>query len=315
MMHREQRPHITIEAKDLVVSYGKFEALNIPYARLEGNVIAVIGHNGSGKSTFLKTVLKLLEPSQGSVECFNAEGDSLVPELDMAFAPEEGAVFADLAVKDYFRIWCQLKQNDEDYYKHQGASIIDEFELGPLMEKKGSALSKGQRRRVQTAIGFIANPNLFIFDEPFDGLDVKQTVQLAEIIQDKAVRIPMIISSHRMEVVERVADTVIVLKDSNVVAEGKLDKVSSSLCGKSIYISSNNGDVDKLLSKLSLFKETYSNCLVSRLGSSISITGKEIEIKQIESFLVKHCQFVTNVSESAPSLVDAMNFFLQLDDA
>lgn len=220
---------ITITAEGLDVRYTDLPALSIPRLSVTGKVIALLGHNGAGKSTLIKTVLGLLEPSSGQVALTNAAGKVLRPERDLAFCPENGAIFADIAVERYLECWCRIAHNDARHYRKAGASYVERLGIVELLGKKGRELSKGQRRRVQTALGFMSEPSLFLFDEPFDGLDVQRTNDLMEIVEEERARRAFIISSHRMDVMERLADSIIVLQHGEVACTGSVPEVCKSL--------------------------------------------------------------------------------------
>jgi len=225
---------VRIEADDLSVRYSEFVALSIDRLRAEGRIIGVIGHNGAGKSTLIKALLGLFVPHSGSLCVKGHEGDPLIPERDMAFCPENGAVFADISVESYLRLWCRIKHNEPHYYRRQGAKYVERLEISPLLSKKGRELSKGQRRRVQTALGFMSDPRLFLFDEPFDGLDVQRTNELMEIVEEEGAHRAFLISSHRMDVMERLADIVVVLRNGKVVSIGDVAHVCAELSGSSV---------------------------------------------------------------------------------
>lgn len=227
------RSFVTIQAKNLSVSYSELQALDIPALKAGGGVFALIGHNGAGKSTLIKTILGLLDPRAGSVEVRNVHGARLIPDRDMAFCPENGSVFADIPVEDYLKLWCRIKHGDSGYYLSRGAEYLDRLSLPPLLSKKGRELSKGQRRRVQAALGFMSDPKLFLFDEPFDGLDVSRTNELMEIVEDESRKRTFLISSHRMDVMERIADSVIVLESGELRCSGTVSTVCEDLAGSS----------------------------------------------------------------------------------
>ncbi len=223
------RHAITISAERLDVRYSDLPALSISHLSVTGTVIALLGHNGAGKSTLIKTVLGLLEPSSGRVTLANAHGRLLQPERDLAFCPENGAIFADIAVERYLECWCRISHNNARHYRQEGACYVERLGVAELLTKKGRELSKGQRRRVQTALGFMSEPALFLFDEPFDGLDVQRTNDLMEIVEEERSRRAFIISSHRMDVMERLADSVIVLQHGEVACTGNVAEVCKSL--------------------------------------------------------------------------------------
>jgi ABC-2 type transport system ATP-binding protein len=218
----------TLKAHQLRVAYDSTVALRCPEIQLTGNLIGIIGHNGAGKSTFIKSILKLLPPTSGSLTVSDETGP-LLPQEHMAFCPETGAVFSDIPVESYVKLWCRIKHNDPLYYRKESKYFSDLLALEPLLPKLGRELSKGQRRRVQTAIGFLTRPRLFLFDEPFDGLDVLRTRELAEIIQSEKHRTNFIISSHRMDVMERLVDILVVLRGGEFVASGPVAAVCRQL--------------------------------------------------------------------------------------
>jgi ABC-2 type transport system ATP-binding protein len=220
---------VVVEARNLAVRYSELVALSIDSFSLEGSVIALLGHNGAGKSTFIKSVLGLLEPVTGALTVHTPSGELLIPERHMAFCPETGAVFADIAVERYFQLWCRIKHGDARYYRRTGAPYLERLSISELLHLKGRELSKGQRRRVQTALGFMADPRLFLFDEPFDGLDVQRTSDLMEIVEAERQHRAFLISSHRMDVIEKLADKVVVLQQGQVACAGSVRDVCQVL--------------------------------------------------------------------------------------
>lgn len=302
-------PRVTISTNDLEVSYKNQVALNLGNQTISGNIHALVGHNGAGKSTLLKTILGLIIPSKGSISmeyCDTIEKHQiLIPEKHIAYCPENGSVCSDIPVQQYIELWCRLKQNDPNHYQTEANQrILDHLDVKNLMKKLGRELSKGQRRAVQTAIGFLTSPKLFLIDEPFDGLDVQRTNLLAKLIKENNDKMTFIISSHRMDVMERLADSVIVLNQGSLITNGSAEQVAQSLSGATYIIETNqhhNNIHKELVSR-------WPDSVVNSFGDYMTITGSGIEQANINEAIQG---LSGNIKKVSPTLVDAMTFHLK----
>jgi ABC-type multidrug transport system ATPase subunit len=306
----DEKPTLTITASNLKVRYNETLALTADNAEFAGQVVAVIGHNGAGKSTLIKTILGLVRPEKGEVRCsYTHRGTitNLIPEEHMAFCPEMGSVFSDIYVEDYIKLWCRMKHRDGSYYKKAGAKYIELLEMGPVMKKRGRELSKGQRRRVQTTIGFLTNPKLFLFDEPFDGLDIIRTQELTDLIDEHTKEMTFIVSSHRMDVMERLADYVVVLKNGEFVSYGSLEAVCEDLGGATYFLKLEAGQGEAA----DALRLGLQGCVVNHVGSHLAITGKGAQEDVILGIVAGIGGVVIDLEKTQPSLVDAMNVHLK----
>jgi ABC-type multidrug transport system ATPase subunit len=230
----------------------------------------------------------------------------LLPERHLAFCPEMGAVFADISVESYIKLWCRFKQQDVNYYKHAGSRYIELLSIAPLFRKLGRELSKGQRRRVQTAIGFLTDPRLFLFDEPFDGLDVQRTNELSNLIAAESAGRSFVISSHRMDVVERLADVILVLREGRALASGTVEQVCHQLCGQSATITG----IEEPSGLVSALEARYPESLITKIGNQVSITGPQVEFNELRGFVAGTVAPAAHLEPVQPRLVDAMNYHL-----
>jgi ABC-2 type transport system ATP-binding protein len=297
---------IELEAKDLVVSYGTRQALMATF-RLQGSTIGLIGHNGAGKSTLIKTILELLVPQQGTISARLTEGDGrqLIAREDMAFCPEGGSVFEEIKVESYIRFWCRFKTSSENHYKEEGSDIIDALSISPLLGRLGRELSKGERRRVQTAIGFLTKPKLFLFDEPFCGLDIQKTRELRQVLERQNSNTAFIISEHRMSLIEDLSDQVIVLHKGTIASFGTPAEVAQELAKHTYRVRVEN-NIHTALSEL---QEALPLGLVSRHANYLHISGDETLANYLIPSVAK-LGITEQIEEIAPSLETALHYFL-----
>lgn len=297
---------IRITIDGLRVRYDRHVALSIPELKIDSTILAVLGHNGAGKSTLLKTLLGLLAPQRGFIYA-TRDGKALTPENDMAFCPENGAVFEDISVSDYLKIWLRLRSKSDSLKASSVLELLELFEVDPLLKKFGRELSKGQRRRVQSVVGFLIEPKLFLFDEPFDGLDVQRTAELAKILESFKNRISFIISSHRMDVIERVADAGIVLANGKIVASGGISELSNQLAGKSLLLDASLATDSELIKDLEKQLALY----VTHIGEQVVLTGPALNEQNLNEFFSKRHLTFRSAKEFNPTLTDAMGYHLQ----
>ncbi len=155
-------------------------------------------------------------------------------------------------------------------------------------------------------IGLLTGPRLFLVDEPFCGLDLQKTSELGNIIYEAAHDTAFILASHRMDVVEKLVDRVVVLKRGAVAASGSLQEVARTLCAERAQIS-NMSDREKLLQAL---KQRFPSALVNRTGDDIAIAGQGFTLAVLREFVACVDANGARVCQLSPCLADALNYHL-----
>ena len=207
-----------IEIERLSIRRGSFE-LRIPEWKLApGEVVGVVGPNGAGKSTLLESIAGLRRSPRGSVRVFG-EDPYWRPEVvrrTLGFMADDMPIFA-------MRIGSLLKHLS-GYYptwdEHLAAELLERFELSS--QEKSWKLSKGQATRLRIVLALSFRPRVLVLDEPASGLDLGGRRALLEtvmeVVQDPSQSV--LVSSHMLADVERIADRLLVLNKGSIVQEG-----------------------------------------------------------------------------------------------
>src|SRR6266436_6229260 len=197
--------------------------LDIP----DGQLVGLLGPNGAGKSTTIKMLTGMLLPTSGTAEVggFDVVQDPLSVKRIVGYVPESGAVFEALTGWEYLQLIAALYHMPED----EAATRIERFgqffdlTIDTLQDKRLSAYSKGMRQKVVITAALLHNPKVVFFDEPLNGLDANAALSFKTLITSLARDGKTIVyCSHILDVVERVAERVIIIHEGSIVADGSV---------------------------------------------------------------------------------------------
>lgn len=210
-----------IEIKNLQKSFGKVQALkDVTFAVKPGEVVGFIGPNGAGKSTTIRILLGIIRRNGGSAKIFGRDvwRDSFEIHKRVSYVPGEVALWGNLTGGEIIDLFMKLhgggNEEKRDY-------LIDRFELDP--GKKAKGYSKGNRQKVGLIAALSVDSDLYIFDEPTSGLDpLMEQVFQEEVGEIKKAGKSMLLSSHILSEVERLADQVVIIRQGSIVEAGTL---------------------------------------------------------------------------------------------
>jgi len=187
-----------------------------------GEVVAVLGPNGSGKTTTVRMLTGLTEPSDGTVvhDGRNIYGDLVAFRRRLGYVPEEAHLYPFLSGREYLELVGRLRELPVTLLEKKIMSLLDLFGILSAADQPISGYSKGMKQKILISAALLHDPDLLILDEPESGLDVTAVLVLRSLITELARRGKAILySSHIMESVERVCSRVMVLHRGAVVAD------------------------------------------------------------------------------------------------
>ncbi|WNN69620.1 ABC transporter ATP-binding protein [Lactococcus lactis] len=211
-----------VEVKGLQKNFGQFQALkDVSFEVNAGEVLGYIGPNGAGKSTTIRILLGIIRATQGKVQIFGKDvwQDSIEIHKKIAYVPGDVYLWPNLSGGETIDLFLKLHGAINQEKRDQ---LIKKFDLNP--KKKVRSYSKGNRQKIALIAALATEAELYIFDEPTSGLDpLMETVFQEEVKALKAAGKAIILSSHILSEVEKLADRVAVIRKGEIVETGTLD--------------------------------------------------------------------------------------------
>jgi ABC-2 type transport system ATP-binding protein len=213
-----------VKINGLQKKFGKFQALrDVTFSVKPGEVVGFIGPNGSGKSTTIRILLGIIKRNSGSAEIFGRDvwKESLEIHKRISYVPGDVALWGNLSGGEIIDLFIKLHGGGN---KEKRDELIKRFELNP--KKKAKGYSKGNRQKVGLIAALSVDSDLYIFDEPTSGLDpLMESIFQEEVEKIKNAGKSVLLSSHILSEVERLADRVVIIRQGEIVEEGTLDEL------------------------------------------------------------------------------------------
>jgi len=226
-----------VRIENLVKNYGEVKAVqSINFTANKGEILGFLGANGAGKSTTLKIISGFLAPTSGNVyiDDLNILDNSLEIRQQIGYLPELNPLWGDMKVYDVLKFTGRIYDIVGRKFEISLEKVIDQCGLGGVLHKKISACSKGYKQRVGLAMAIIHDPSILILDEPVNGLDPNQIIEIRELIKSLGRDKTIIISSHILQEIQATADRIVVINQGKVVADGTGEELMSSLKGNTL---------------------------------------------------------------------------------
>jgi len=275
-----------ISVSNLSRSYGPTLAVDdVSFEISDGEVVGLLGHNGAGKTTVMKMITGFIEPSSGSVEVNGLVlgEDTAGIQKKIGYLPENCPVWPEMRVTDYLIYQAKLHLVEEGMI---GALVSEAIEKTRLTEKATAridTLSRGYRQRVGVAQALLHKPDILILDEPTNGLDPNQILQMRELIKELARSSTVIISTHVLQEVQAICERVLIMRGGQLVLDSKI----ADLQGENKVILNfqpSESDVKALLSESPLVKKVEE--IQNRETTSLKVEVQKAEIPSLIRALV-----------------------------
>lgn len=270
-------------------SFGAKRVLDdLVFAIKPGEMFGFCGANGAGKTTTMRVILGLLTPEAGQVTWNGTQVDREIRRT-IGYMPEERGLYPKMRPADQLQYFGQLHGMTAASARKSADEWIER--LGVKMEAKDALdkLSLGNQQKVQLASALVFDPAILVLDEPFSGLDPVAVDALADGLLEKAkAGVPVIFSSHQLDLVERLCDSVGIINNGKMVATGTVDELRAKESRKrlEIVITGAQPGWSEQLSGVSAISETGTRALVTPDSPEMSqqILAEAMKIGPIERF-------------------------------
>lgn len=249
---------ITVER--VTKRYGEVLAVHdLSFEVERGEVVGFLGPNGAGKSTTMKMITGTLQPDEGAVLFDGApiSEDLQAAKRRVGYLPEANPLYEELLVAEYLEYVAELRGLSADQTRSGISDAVDETDIGAVFYRPIGECSKGYRQRIGLAAAILHRPEVLILDEPTEGLDPNQRVEIRKLVGSLGQERTVLLSTHVMQEVEATCSRLVILRRGELAAEGTAKDLIASRTGGARYTVEVAGDgVAEALGRLGTIAST-----------------------------------------------------------
>ena len=227
-----------LEVTGLEAGYGKKSVLQGISLRVgPGEIVALLGHNGAGKSTTLRMLYTVLRPDSGAarIDGIDVLTDPLGARRSIGVLPHSAGIYPNLSARENIRFYGELHGLSPVVLEHRLEELVDQLGMSEFADRPARGFSQGQRIKVALARALVHSPRNVLLDEPTNGLDVMATRALRDLILGlKANGHCVLFSSHVMQEVAALCDEIVIIDHGRVICDGTPAGIQSRFGGNSL---------------------------------------------------------------------------------
>ena len=301
---------MSVELAHVSKWYGNIVAVNDVSFTLTPGVTGLLGPNGAGKSTILHMLVGLLRPSSGTVT-LDGVPTWQHPEIyrTLGFVPESESVYSFLTGVELVRLNARLQQiADIDGAVRRA---IDLVEMTAAQDRPVATYSKGMRQRIKIAAMLVHSPRVLLLDEPFNGMDPKQRLQMMAVLRRLAdAGSTVLVSSHILEEVDRLADTVLVIIGGRLAASGTSRVIRQLMTDRPHTFTVRTSD-DRLIASRLIRQDITASVEVTAAGLSIRTSDLGTFTRLLPSLAREVSVSILEVHPADESLESVFSYLVQ----
>ena len=244
MLQPLPQPSHALDIRGLKKSFERPAVDGLDLAVREGEFYALLGPNGAGKTTTLRMIAGLIRPDAGSIRVagIDALAEPVEAKRVIAWISDEPMIYDKLTPEEYLEFVAGLWSVAPELAQARARDLLAWLGLGPHARERCETFSKGMRQKVALAGALVHEPRLIILDEPLTGLDAGSARQVKSVLRERArAGATIIMTTHILEVAERMADRIGVISRGRLIAEGTLEELRAQAGDKAGSVAGDSG--------------------------------------------------------------------------
>jgi ABC-2 type transport system ATP-binding protein len=213
-----------LQVNGVVKNFGEVRAVNdVSFSVDNGEIVGLLGPNGSGKSTLMKIIVGIMKPDRGNIQVFGADvvADALIVKRTVGFVPESPRLYEFLTGIEYLDFVADIHGLDARSKQERITKFLKALDLEGRENELIHGYSQGMKQKLAIIAGLLHKPKILVLDEPLNALDPRSARIVKDLIQElRAEQVPIIFSTHVLEIADVICDRLVIMYGGKVLEEG-----------------------------------------------------------------------------------------------